>query len=328
MEFLGLTADTLRSPAVLFFLLGLIASICKSDLRFPESLTQSLGLYLVLAIGFKGGVELTRHDIGANAFLLISMGVAFSFLAPFLIYTVIPLFMKSIQRVDRIAISAHYGSVSLVTFIAATSFLDAQNIPYEGYLVILLTLMETPAILSSLVMYARSEKQIEPQFTESQLSDKITAIERKPFAYHLRHVFFAGSSFLLIGSFVVGFLSGGKGAVMMYGFLNAPFQGILALFLLDMGMVSGRQLLTTQDYNRKLLALGLFLPLLLGIIGLLAGTMLGLELGDKTLFAMLCGGASYIVVPAAMRMTMPEANHGLSITLALGITFPFNIIFG
>lgn len=313
MEFIGLIDDTLRSPAVLFFLLGLIASICKSDLRFPESLTQALGLYLVLAIGFKGGVELTRHDIGANAFLLISTGVLFSFFAPFLIYQITPLFVKTVSKVDRITIAAHFGSVSLVTFIAATSFLDSQNIPYEGYFVILLTLMETPAILSSLIMYSRTDK---------------AQVERKPLAYHLRHVFFAGSSFLLIGSFVVGFLSGGKGAVLMYGFLNAPFQGILALFLLDMGMVSGRQLVTTKDYNRPLLALGLFLPLVLGALGLLCGTFLGLDVGDQTLFAILCAGASYIVVPAAMRLTIPEANHSLSITLALGITFPFNIIFG
>ncbi len=313
MEFIGLTAETLRSPAVLFFLLGLLASVFKSDLRFPESLTQSLGLYLILAIGFKGGVELTRHEIGFDAFLLINAGVLFSFLAPFLIYALIPYFMKTISAVDRIVISAHYGSVSLVTFITATSFLDAQNIPYEGYFVVLLTLMETPAILSALMMRSRSAKN---------------KAERVPLAYHLRHVLFAGSSFLLIGSFVVGFLSGGKGAVTMYGFLNAPFQGILCLFLLDMGMVSGRQLMSAKEYNRSLLALGIFLPLLLGFIGLIIGSILGLNLGDKTLFAMLCGGASYIVVPAAMRMSAPEANHGLSITLALGITFPFNIIFG
>jgi uncharacterized protein len=313
MEFIGLTADTLRSPAVLFFLLGLIASICKSDLRFPETLTQTLGLYLVLAIGFKGGVELTRHDIEADAFLLISTGVLFSFLAPLLVYWLTPLFIKTANPIDRMTIAAHYGSVSLVTFIAATSFLESQNIPYEGYFVILLTLMETPAILTALIMYARSDKTLKP---------------RQPLAYHLRHVFFAGSSFLLIGSFVAGFLSGGKGAVLMYGFLNVPFQGILALFLLDMGMVSGRQVITTQDYNRRVLALGLFLPLVLGALGLLCGASLGLEVGDLTLFAMLCAGASYIVVPAAMRLTIPEANHSLSITLALGITFPFNIIFG
>ena len=313
MEFIGLTADTLRSPAVLLFLLGLIASIGKSDLRFPESLSQALGIYLIMAIGFKGGVELTRHQIGSEAIALILVGVLFSFALPFLIYAVIPLFSKSIKQVDRISISAHYGSVSLVTFITATSFLESQNVPYEGYFVVLLTLMETPAILSALYMYSKAEKN---------------QTERIPLAYHLRHVLFAGSSFLLIGSFVVGFLSGGKGAVAMYGFLNAPFQGLLAFFLLDMGLVTGRQLITTKDYNRKLLALGLFLPLLQGLLGLLAGAALGLDVGDQTLLAVLTASASYIVVPAAMRMSLPEANHGLAITLALGITFPFNIIFG
>lgn len=314
MEFIGLTADTLRSPAVLFFLLGLLASIGRSDLRFPESLSQALGIYLILAIGFKGGVELTRHEIGIEAIALILTGVFFSFALPFLVYWLIPFFSKNIKPVDRISIAAHYGSVSLVTFITATSFLEAQNIPFEGYFVVLLTLMETPAILSSLLMYSRL--------------DKGKNVERVPLAYHLRHVLFAGSSFLLIGSFVVGFLSGGKGAVSMYGFLNAPFQGILAFFLLDMGLVTGRQLMTTKDYNRRLLAIGLLIPLLHGTLGLAAGRLLGLDVGDQTLLSVLCASASYIVVPAAMRMSLPEANHGLAITLALGISFPFNIIFG
>lgn len=318
MEFLNLTADTLRSPAVLFFLVGLVASIFKSDLRLPESLTQALGLYLVLAVGFKGGVELTRHEIGAEAFRLIISGVAFSFLSPLLVYFITPLFIKNLSRADRIVIAAHYGSVSLVTFIAATSFLEMQNVQFEAYSVVLLTLMETPAILTSLLLYSRS-KNIDPNYSN---------FERKPLAYHLRHVFFAGSSFLLIASFLIGFLSGGKGAVTMYGFLNTPFHGVLAFFLLDMGIISGRQLLTTKEYNRRLLGLGLIVPLLLGLLGLLLGALLSLDVGDQTLLAVLCASASYIVVPAAMRLAIAEANHGLSITLALGITFPFNIIFG
>lgn len=313
MEFLSLTAEALRSPPILFFLLGLLASILRSDLRFPESLSQALGLYLIMAIGFKGGLELTRHQIGFDSVSLVATGIAFSFFLPLLVNKIVPLFLPSLSPVDRLAIAAHYGSVSLVTFITATSFLDAHDTPYEGYFVMLLTLMETPALVSALLLYAKVDK---------------SRNERIPLAYHLRHVVFAGSSFLLIGSFVIGFASGGKGAVTMYGFLNAPFQGILSLFLLDMGLVSGRQLLTTKDYSRRLLALGITLPIVLGTLGLIAGALLRLDVGDQMLFSVLCGSASYIVVPAALRMSMPEANHGLSITLALGITFPFNIIFG
>ncbi len=312
-ELFALTSQSFRSPVVLFFLLGLVAGSVRSGLRFPASISQALGLYLVFAVGFKGGVELSRQQIGLSTVIVVAAAITASFLIPFLVYVLGKFILPFLTKFDRASLGAHYGSVSLVTFIAATNFLDSQSVTYAGYFVVLLTLMETPAILSAILM----KKQLGPDSSDSHfLTD------------HFRQAAFTGSSFLLVGSFVVGFLSSGGGTVVMYGFLNVPFQGILGFFLLNMGILAGQQIASSKQYSRSLVFFGVFFPLLNGLIGLSIATLLKLELGDRLLLTMLCASASFIVTPAAMRKILPQADHGLAMTLSLGVTFPFNIIFG
>lgn len=313
MELFHLTSQSFRSPVVLFFLLGLIAGSVRSGLRFPASISQALGLYLVFALGFKGGVELSRQQIGLSTVAVVAAGIAISFLIPFFVYSVGKYILPFLTKFDRACIGAHYGSVSLVTFIAATNFLDSLSVPYGGYFVILLTLMETPAILSALYL----KKRIGVDSSDNHLLTD-----------HFRQVAFTGSSFLLVGSFVVGFLSSGDGTVVMYGFLNVPFQGVLGFFLLNMGIIGGQQIASSKQYSRKLVFFGLVFPFVHGLIGLLVGSLLHLDLGDRLLLTILCASASFIVTPSAMRKIMPQADHGLAMTLSLGVTFPFNIIFG
>jgi hypothetical protein len=314
MDFLIFTSHSLHAPTVLFFLLGLIASKIKANVRLPRSVTQALGFYLVIAIGFRGGVELVRHPLDWQALAVLLLSIFFSFNLPFLVYACVRLFLRHLRPVDAIAISAHYGSVSLVTFIAATAFLNANSVDFESYLLVCIVLMETPAILAALLM----------KFFWLKDGDQ----SQFPVAAHLREIFFPGGSVLLVGAFLVGVISGNEGSLYTYGFFNVPFQGILCFFLLDMGLVAGLQLERAKDISSKIFAFGILMPLLCGTIGLIAAKFLGLSSGGSALFAILCSSASYIVVPSAIRLGMPEANHSVAITLALGITFPFNIIFG
>lgn len=313
MNLIELTAQSFRSPVVLFFLLGLIAGSVRSGLRFPASISQALGLYLVFAVGFKGGVELSRQPVGPGAALTVGIAIFLSFLIPFFIYAVSARVLTYLTKFDRATLGAYYGSVSLVTFIAATNFLDSQSVSYSGYFVILLTLMGTPAILSALFI----KKKLGVDNSQSQF-----------LADHFRQIAFTGSSFLLVGSFVVGFLSSGSGTVVMYGFLNVPFQGVLGFFLLNMGIIGGQQIASSKQYSRRLVFFGVFFPFLHGLVAIAFGTLLRLDLGDRLLLAILCASASFIVTPSAMRKAIPNADHGLAMTLSLGVTFPFNIIFG
>lgn len=303
----------LLSPAVLFFVLGVVAALVKSDLKFPEALYVTLTIYLLVAIGFKGGVAMSEAGLRA---------VWLPLLAALVLGTVIPLwsypvlrFVGKLSPVDSAAIAAHYGSVSAVTFIAATNFLKQVNEPFETYATAFLAVMESPAIIVGILLGKSSIQRTGPIWGD--------ATRRA-----LHEAAFGRSVLLLVGALIIGALSGKRGMAMTEGFFVTPFQGVLALFLLEMGMVAARRLGDLRKVGLFLLGFGVMAPLVHGCIGVALGHWAGLSLGGATLLGVLSASASYIAAPAAMRLSLPEANPTLYLTSALAITFPFNITVG
>jgi len=306
-------AANLLSPAVLFFALGVAAAVLKSDLKFPEPLYVGLTIYLLIAIGFKGGVAI--HEAGLGRVLLPA-------LAAMVLGAAIPLWVYPLLRfgggfrpVDAAAIAAHYGSVSAVTFITATNYLKSIDVPYENYATAFLAVMESPAIVVGVLLGKLSLDRAQPIFGGSLRS--------------LLHEAVLGRSvILLVGALVVGMLSGPKGMEKVEPFFVTPFQGVLALFLLEMGLVAGRRLGDLRKVGPFLAVFGVVMPLLHGGLGVVLGRYAGLGVGGTTLMGVLAASASYIAAPAAMRLSLPEANPALYLTSSLAITFPFNITVG
>ncbi len=313
MEILEAIRANLLSPAVLFFALGLIAALTKSDLRFPEPLYVGLTIYLLVAIGFKGGVAIAEVGLG-KVWLPSLAAMTLGALIPLWTYPLLR-FGGKLSAVDAAAIAAHYGSVSAVTFIAATNYLKAVNQPYESYATAFLAVMESPAILVGVVLGKLSTSK---RGTASMTSLKAAAHE----------AVFGRSIFLLLGSLGVGWLCGKPGMAKVEAFFVTPFQGVLALFLLEMGMVAGRRLQDLRKVGLFLLAFGIVMPLLHGCFGVYVGKLTGLELGGATLLGVLAASASYIAAPAAIRMSLPDANPTFYLTSSLAVTFPFNIALG
>ena len=313
MEILDAIRANLLSPAVLFFALGLIAALTKSDLKFPESLYVGLTIYLLIAIGFKGGVAIADAGI-AKVWLPALAAMALGALIPLWTYPLLR-FGGKLSAVDAAAIAAHYGSVSAVTFIAATNYLKAINQPFESYATAFLAVMESPAILVGVVLGKLA--------TSKRGSADMTSLKA---AAH--EALFGRSIFLLVGSLVVGWFCGKPGMAKVEAFFITPFQGVLALFLLEMGMVAGRRLGDLKKVGPFLLGFGIVVPLVNGAIGVYLGKLTGLELGGATLLGVLSASASYIAAPAAIRMSLPDANPTLYLTSSLAITFPFNITLG
>ncbi|MFM1769680.1 MAG: hypothetical protein RJA22_2209 [Verrucomicrobiota bacterium] len=313
MDILDAIRANLLSPAVLFFALGVLAALVKSDLKFPEALYITLTIYLLTAIGFKGGVAIAEAGLGK---------VWLPALAAMLLGTCIPLWTYPVLRwagrlpaVDAAAIAAHYGSVSAVTFIAATNFLRQVNEPHESYAAAFLAVMESPAIIVGILL------------GKAALADR-GEIWGQATRLALREAVFGRSVLLLVGGLLIGALCGRRGMASVEGFFVAPFQGVLALFLMEMGMVAARRLGDLRKVGFFLLAFGVTAPLLHGALGVLAGQAVGLSVGGMTLMGVLAASASYIAAPAAMRLSLPEANPTLYLTSALAITFPFNIALG
>ena len=302
------------SAGSLFFCLGIAAGFFKSDLEVPESISRYLAIYLMMAIGFKGGASLAATESAADFLPLMLAGVAMSFLVPFAGY----LLLSATTRLDaptRAAIAGHYGSVSIVTFVTATSFIQAAGLAYEGHVVAVLALMEAPAILSALFIAHRAAP-------ETITAGKQATPRLK------REIFTNGAILLLFGSFAIGWLTGKPGLDKMEGFLVTPFQGILALFLLDMGLMVARQMHHMRAFSLPLVAFGIYMPILGATTGLGLATLLGLDAGTGTLFMVLCASASYIAVPAAMRLALPQAKAAIYVPMSLAVTFPFNIMLG
>ncbi|MBO6717841.1 MAG: sodium-dependent bicarbonate transport family permease [Rhizobiaceae bacterium] len=304
-------AETLLSPIVLSFVLGVAAALARSDLSFPEAIAKGLSLYLLFAIGFKGGASIASHGIDGRLLATLLAGALLSLTLPFVAFALLRLLTK-LTVVDAASIAAHYGSISIVTFVAATTLLAGQNVEAEGYMVAVAAAMEAPAILSALWIVARRSRGGEGMGADVW-----------------REILLNGSIVLLLGSFVIGWLTGERGLQEIAGLVVVPFKGILCLFLLDMGIVAGRGLRANGSVlTPGVILFGLGMPLVGATAGLAAGTVLGLSTGGVTLMMVLSASASYIAVPAAMRVALPEANPALSLGLALGITFPFNLILG
>lgn len=308
-------AANLLAPAVLFFALGAIAGWLKSDLTIPEQAAKTLALYLMLCIGFKGGVEARASGLTVELVSAGGFGLLLSFAAPFAAYAALRSF-GGLDRVTAAATAAHYGSVSVVTFAAGSEYLRAIGVEFGGYMAAVLALMETPAILAALLIAGA------PRSTPGSAR----SARFRPTLW--REVFLNGAAVVLIGSFVIGVMSGERGMARLDFFVNALFQGALCLFLLDMGLVASRRLAEAPKLNVRLIAFAIGWPLLSASVALLGGHALQLSLGDASLLAVLAASASYIAAPAAMRIALPKADAGVYLSLSLGITFPFNLLVG
>jgi len=313
MEILDAIRANLLSPAVLFFALGLIAALTKSDLKFPEPFYIGLTIYLLVAIGFKGGVAIAEAGL-ARVWLPALAAMALGTLIPLWTYPLLR-FGGKLSAVDSAAIAAHYGSVSAVTFIAATNYLKAINEPFESYATAFLAVMESPAILVGVVLGKLATKRA---------GENSGASLKKA----MHEALFGRSIFLLVGALIVGALCGEEGMKKVEPFFVTPFQGVLALFLLEMGIVAGRRLEDLKKVGPFLLGFGVLVPLVNGALGVYLGKLCGLEPGGATLLGVLSASASYIAAPVAIRMSLPEANPTLYLTSSLAITFPFNITLG
>ncbi|MFN4090546.1 MAG: sodium-dependent bicarbonate transport family permease [Alphaproteobacteria bacterium] len=308
---LSLATTNLVSPIILSFVLGLLAALARSDLSFPEAIAKGLSLYLLFAIGFKGGASVAAHGADAQLASALLAGAVLSLLLPFVAFALLRS-MATVSVVDAAAVAGHYGSISIVTFVAASSLLAGLGIAAEGYMVAVAAVMEAPAIVSALWLAARRGGG------GGRLGGELW-----------REILLNGSIVLLLGAFAIGLITGDGGMATISGFFVAPFNGVLCLFLLDMGLVAGRGLRGGRGLlSPGLLAFGLVMPLVGSACGLAVGLLLELSLGGLVLLMVLGASASYIAVPAAMRVALPEANPALSLTLSLGVTFTFNLTLG
>jgi hypothetical protein len=312
----SLVLQNLLTPPVLFFFLGVIAVLVRSDLEIPAPLPKLFSLYLLLAIGFKGGLELQLSGISGPVLPTIGAAVLMSLAVPLLSFAVLRL---KLDPFNAAAIAATYGSISAVTFITAESFLETQKLPHDGFMVAALALMESPAIIVGLLLVKLASNQDRPNNG------------RMRWGAVLHEAMLNGSVYLLVGSLVIGYLSAGnspQSVEKMLPFTDKLFYGALSFFLLDMGIVAAQRLGDLRRAGSFLIAFSVLMPLFNALAGALIARGLGLEAGNALLFVVLCASASYIAVPAAMRMTVPEANPSYYISTALGLTFPFNIIVG
>ncbi|MCW5635532.1 MAG: sodium-dependent bicarbonate transport family permease [Rubrivivax sp.] len=299
---------------VLFFLLGVLARLAGSDLRLPEALYETLSIYLLLAIGLKGGVELSRQPVAALAPQVLAC-VALGFVIPFVLYPVLR--ALRLAAVDAASLAAHYGSVSVVTFAVAVAALAREGIAHEPHAALWVAVMEAPGIVAGILL--------------ARLGGRVGAAASAagtPWLALAHEVLFGKSVLLLLGGLVIGAVAGEAGTRPIEAVFVHPFKGVLALFLLELGLVAGGRLTEVRRFGAAVLVVGLAAPPLLALAGLAVGVALGLSTGGVALLATLAASASYIAAPTAMRVAVPQANAALSITAALGITFPFNLVVG
>ncbi len=308
---LSLVVSNILNPPVLAFFMGIVAVLVKSDLEIPPPLPKLFSLYLLFAIGFKGGVELVKSGINQDVILTILAAIFMSAIVP--IYSFFILKIK-FDNYNAAAIAATYGAISAGTFITASSFLTALEIDFDGYMVAALALMESPAIIVGLILVnlfgANPEKR---DFVWADV---------------LKEAFLNSSVFLLVGSLIMGILTGEHGGEVLKPFTEDMFYGILTFFLLEMGLLAAKRIKDLQKAGAFLISFAILIPIVNAVMGLLIAKVIGMPQGDTLLFSVLCASASYIAVPAAMRLTVPEANPSLYISTALGVTFPFNIVVG
>jgi uncharacterized protein len=309
-DMLSLAADNLLSPMILCFALGLFAALARSELTVPEAAAKALSIYLLFAIGFKGGAAVADHGLDGRLIAALLGGVVLSFGLPFVAFGLLR-GMTGLSRLDAAAVAAHYGSISIVTFVTAVSVLNGRGISSEGYMVAVAAAMEAPAIISALWLVTRGGGA-------SRMDAELW-----------REILLNGSIVLLVGSFIIGVVTGADGMARIESFIVSPFQGVLCLFLLDMGLVAGRGLRASRGVlGLGAVLFGFVMPLAGAGCGLGIGLALGVSTGGVALMMTLAASASYIAVPAAMRVALPEANPSVYLTLSLGVTFPFNLTVG
>ena len=305
---LELAIQNLVSPPVLAFALGLLAVLLKSDLRLPEAIYQGLSIYLLLGIGIKGGVALSQSSVAEITLPLIGT-LVIGLVVPVIAYLLLGGLTK-LDGVNKGAVAAHYGSTSLVTFTAALVLVESSGYSIEGYVTTLLAVLEIPGIVVGLLLASRA------------LGRSVNWGEA------IREVLTGKSILLLAGGLLLGFLTGGDGYARIEPFFGGLFTGVLTLFLLEMGIVAGRRLPDIKKAGPGLVVFGLGFPLLSGTLGVAIGHLTGMSVGGAAVLGVLSASASYIAAPAAVRLALPEASPGIYLTASLGITFPFNLIFG
>ncbi len=307
----------LLSPIVLAFVLGVCARLIKSELSLPKDLYSTLSIYLLLALGLKGGVELSETTFDAILWPALAT-LALGCLTPISAYVLMRRLGK-FESVDAAALAAHYGSVSAVTFIAATQFVSSLGHSAEGFMPTLVTLLESPGILIALCIGAMKRKAT----TSGEVG-----VAKKTTSAVIHEIFTSRSMVLLLGGMIIGYLAGSKSYEPVKPFFETGFKGALVLFLLEMGSVAGSRLADLKKVGVRLIALGILIPLLHGALGTMLGYFAGLSMGGATVLGAMAASASYIAAPPAVRMTLPEANPTFYLTASLAITFPFNLVVG
>lgn len=308
---LDLIATNVLSVPVLAFVLGLAAAGLRADLRLPDAAYQAISIYLLLAIGLKGGVALRESDV-ADVATPVIVSVILGITIPVLAFVALR-FLTKLGPIDRGAMAAHYGSTSLVTFTAALVFLESIDVSYEGYVATLLAILEIPGILVGLLLAG---------------SMRGTGTKVRGWRASLHEVLVGRSVLLLAGGLVIGLLSGPAGFERVEPFFGGLFTGVLALFLLEMGMLAGRRLGDLRKAGFGLVVFAIVFPIFAGSLGIVGGLLAGMSTGGSMVLGVLCASASYIAAPAAVRLALPTANPGITLTASLGMTFPFNLVIG
>ena len=306
---LNLVLNNFLNPAILFFFLGIAAVYIKSDLEIPQPLPKFLSLYLLFSIGFKGGTELSHSGWDSQVVIILVLAIVMSVIVP--VYTFYIL-KRKINAYDAGALAATYGSISAVTFITATSFLHDLGVAYGGYMVAAMALMESPSIIVG-VMLIRL-------YNRNGNSQSYREIAKEAFSN--------GSVVMILGSLVIGLITHESQATTLAPFTDNIFKGMLTFFLLDMGLLAGKRVKALKKTGTFLIGFSILVPIFNALVGILLCHVFNIEAGNALLLVVLFGSASYIAVPAAMRLSVPEANPGLYVPLSLAITFPFNIIIG
>ncbi|MEM1391489.1 MAG: sodium-dependent bicarbonate transport family permease, partial [Pseudomonadota bacterium] len=300
--------ETLTSPIILFFLLGMIAALLRSQMSVPEAFAKGLAIYLMMAIGLKGGVEMAKNPITLDVGLVFLTGIILSFAVPFIAFAILRTTTK-LPRVDAAAVSAHYGSISIVTFVAATEAVRLSGLDSSGHLVAVAALMETPAIVSALILFLRGREKSEEVVAGSEKGELV------------REVALNASIVVLVGSLLIGWIAGEDGTASVEPLFVDAFQGVLCLFLLDMGLSAGRGLRNGwRSLGATTVGFGLYMPLISASIAAVICLALPINHGDAALLLTLAASASYIAVPAAMRLALPQAKPSVYLTLSLGVT--------
>lgn len=311
--FLDIIQGNIFNPVILAFVLGIAAGMARAELSFPSAISKAMSIYLMFAIGLKGGIAVANSPFSSSLVLALLAGMILSFIMPFIAVTLLRL-GTGLDSMNRASIAAHYGSISIVTFVTATEIVRMSGMEAEGFMVAVAALMETPAIISGIWLASR----VTAKAPGAPMITKDLA----------REVFLNASVVVLVGAFVIGLLSTPDGAVKVAPFFTDIFQGVLCLFLLDMGLVAAQRLRGVKVLSPSVVMFGIYMPLIGATFGTLSGWLIGLSAGGTVLLATLAASASYIAVPAAMRLALPKANPAISLTLSLAITFPFNVIVG